>query len=387
MNEVSALVRYAGDSVDHLVLTPTQGLHRAVAGRVFGALGPLGRPVRAIHDTVAGATYSAVRATTDTSASLIAAAVRLATGDDFRLLSSTRRGRRAISALNALTGDVLEERGNELAIPMSIRTAGADIECERTELRNAFKQPTKRLAVFIHGLAETEDDWSRRGHSFGARLRLDLGVTPIYIRYNTGVHISQNGQRLSDLMERLVREWPVPVEDVAFIGHSMGGLVARSACHAARSAAHRWPVKLDHLIALGSPHSGVPLEKLVHVAAWVLRLVPESRPLAEILDRRSAGIQDLRFGYLIEDDWRGEDRTLLLHNHRSEVPALDGCTHTFMSAGRDVLVGTGSAAGRGAHSVIHLPGLTHFDLLDHPVVYEQIRRSLSVRDPELDART
>ena len=49
------------------------------------------------------------------------------------------------------------------------------------------------------------------------------------------------------------------------------------------------------------------------------------------------------------------------------------------------MVRTDSAAGRHRtraipvppESVIHIGGLNHFDLLDHPLVYEQLRRVLS----------
>jgi pimeloyl-ACP methyl ester carboxylesterase len=401
-NELSALVDFAGDSVDHLVLSFAQSLHQAVAGRVFGAIGPLSAPVRFAHDRLAATTYSAVRGATSKTASLAASSVKLATGDDLRLLSRSRRGRAAIGALNALSGDVLEARANALAIPMSVRQGGVDVQCERKELRSALVHPTRRLALFIHGLGETEEDWWRRSgarrRSFGARLKRDLNITPIYLRYNSGLHISENGSRLSDLMEQLVQAWPLAVGDVALIGHSMGGLLARAAYHAGRERGHRWLSKVRHVITLGSPHTGVPLEKLVHVAAWVLRVVPESRPIADILDRRSAGIRDLRFGYLVEEDWRGEKPARLLHNNRSEVPPLEGCTHTFVSAtvarslrhplswiGGDLLVATDSAAGRrsdgsvvvSADAVIHLDRLTHFDLLDHPLVYQQMRRVIA----------
>ncbi|HET7337917.1 MAG TPA: alpha/beta fold hydrolase [Candidatus Dormibacteraeota bacterium] len=399
-NELSALVRFAGGSIDDLVLTPTQSLHAAVARRVFSSLGPLAAPARFLHDHVAATGYAALRGATDVGTGLAAASIRLTTGEDLRMLSRSRRGRASISALNALAGDMMEKRGNELAIQMSVCANATGIPCERSRLRAEFPKATGRIAVFLHGLGETPDAWQRRHHQpFGRRLRRDVGITPVYLRYNTGLHISDNGKQLSDLLEELIDAWPVRVTELILIGHSMGGLVARSACYAGTVAARRWPSKVKHLITLGSPHTGVPLEKLVHSTAWMLRVVPESKPLADILDRRSAGIRDLRFGYLVEDDWKGEDPKRLLHDHRSHVPPLDGCTHTFISASvsesrhplawvaGDLLVRPGSAAGRGpggtvvVHSdnVFHVGALNHFDLLDHPIVYEHIRRVVEQR--------
>ena len=407
-NELSALVEVGGGAVDRLVIGTAESLHRAIAGRVFNSVGPLSAPSRFVHDAVARATYATVRLANGVATSASASSVRLLTGKDSRPLSASRRGRATIAALNALIGDLLEEQQSALAIPMAIRSKGADVACETEGIRRAFPRPTPRLAVFLHGLGETEERWQRgaarhRGRarlSFGEQLRRDYAISPIEVRYNTGLHISSNGRLLSDLLEDLLDAWPVEVEELILIGHSMGGLVARSACHAGQVTGRRWPSSLRHLIALGSPHTGVPLEKSVHAAAWAFRAVPETKAIARILDMRSQGIRDLRFGYLVEDDWRGEDPDRLMHDNRSDVPPLPGCTQTFITAtltrdarhplgwlGGDYLVRTGSAAGRRpgggvavpADEVIHVGSVSHFDLLDHPRVYKQIHRVVSRR--------
>ncbi len=407
-NELSALVEVGGGAVDRLVIGTAESLHRAIAGRVFKSVGPLSAPSRFVHDAVARAGYAAARRANGVATSASATSIRLLTGADTRPLSASRRGRAAISALNALMGDLLEEQGSPLAIPMAVRREGADVACESEGIRRAFPRPTPRLAVFLHGLGEAEERWKRgaarhRGRarlSFGEQLHRDCAITPIEVRYNSGLHISSNGRRLSDLLENLLDAWPVTVEELILIGHSMGGLVARSACHAGSVSRRRWPSHLRHLIALGSPHTGVPLEKSVHAAAWAFRAVPETQAIARILDMRSQGIRDLRFGYLIEDDWRGEDPARLWHDNRSDVPTLPGCTHTFITAtvtrdprhplgwlGGDFLVRTESAAGRRpgggvavpADEVVQVGSLSHFDLLDHPRVYAQIHRVLSRR--------
>jgi pimeloyl-ACP methyl ester carboxylesterase len=301
-----------------------------------------------------------------------------------------------------LIGDELDEEASPLAITMAVRRNATDIACEPGSLRRTFRRPTSRLAVFLHGLGESEERWlrgaarhrGRAGLSFGAQLHRDFDFTPIEIRYNSGLHISENGKRLSDLLDVLVGAWPVAVDELVLVGHSMGGLVARSSCHTGSTRGRRWPSRVRHLIALGSPHTGVPLEKSVHAAAWALGALPETRHLARILEMRSAGIRDLRFGYLLEDDWRREDPTRPFDNRRSDVPRLPRCTSTFITAtvtrdprnplgwlGGDFLVRTDSAAGRKsdgsvavpADEVIHIGALSHFDLLDHPKVYSHIR--------------
>jgi pimeloyl-ACP methyl ester carboxylesterase len=404
-NELSALVEVGGDAVDRLVVTPAESLHKAVAGRIFRSTAPFSAPTRIVHDGIARAVYASVRVVARVATASAASSVGFLTRAETRPLSRSRRGRAAVSGLNALIGDRLHEEGSPLAIPMAIRRRGADVPCEREALRRSFRRPATRVAVFLHGLGETEERWGRgaarhRGRarlSFGEQLHRDLGITPIEIRYNSGLHISDNGRRLSELLEDLLGAWPVPVKELILIGHSMGGLVARSACHAGSTAGARWPSRARHLITLGSPHTGVPLEKLVHSAARALGSLPETRAIAGILDLRSAGIRDLRFGYVIEDDWREEDPTRLFHRSHAEVLPLGRCTSTFITAtvsrdprhplgwlGGDFLVRRESAAGRRrdgsvavpADQVIHLGALSHFDLLDHPLVYAQIRDAL-----------
>src|SRR5262249_52161113 len=142
---------------------------------------------------------------------------------------------------------------------------------------------------------------------YGARLRSDLGFTAVDIRYNTGRHVSENGRSLAGKLEALVAAWPVEVEQLALVGHSMGGLVARSACHLAAERGDVWVGRVRHVVSLGTLHMGVPLEEAVHVVAHGLSAVPETRTFGAFLRRRSAGIRDLRRGSLVDEDWRDCD--------------------------------------------------------------------------------
>jgi len=317
-------------------------------------------------------------------------------GRDVRLLSRSQRGRFLIGALNGITGDRLAEDGNDLAIEMAVRHEGKDVDCAERDLGHAFPAATPRLAVFLHGLAATEEWWqrpkrdsrARATRSFGASLRQDTGFTPVYIRYNSGLHISENGARLSRLLDQLCASWTVPVDELVLVGHSMGGLVIRSAGQAGVDAGHTWPMCTTHIVTLGSPHHGAPLAKAVHAAAWALRALPETVAMADILDTRSAGIRDLRLGAIHDDDWRDEHARSFADNRRA-IALLPGCRHTFITATvtadpshplgyllGDLLVRTESASGYHRErlipvdpaSVVHVGGLTHVDLLDHPLV-------------------
>jgi pimeloyl-ACP methyl ester carboxylesterase len=250
---------------------------------------------------------------------------------------------------------------------------------------------TRRLVVFVHGLCETDEAW-RLGRTppYGARLYEELGYTPLYLRYNTGVHISQNGHRLAQLIEQTVHEWPVPVDEIALVGHSMGGLVARSACHYGGD----WSRAVRHVFCLGSPHLGAPLEKGANALGYALNRLPETRPLAKLVNGRSVGIKDLRFGSCVEEDWCDCDPDEYLRDRCTEVPFLDCATYYFVGATLtrrkqslvgDLLVQFPSASGSGkkrrlafeVDNGMHVPRANHFQLLNHPAVYDQLASWLS----------
>ncbi len=269
----------------------------------------------------------------------------------------------------------------------------------REALAAAHPRATGKLAVFLHGLCETEDAWkfgSGRHVPYGERLRTERGYTPLYVRYNSGRHISQNGRDLQLLLEQAVRAWPVDVHEIALMGHSMGGLVARSACHYGASSA--WASKVRHVFTLGSPHRGAPLELAAYLACSAMRQLPETTAYAMALNRRSAGIKDLGRGYLVDEDWRDNDPEAFLTRTGQEIPFLPTANHYFVAAtltrdanaplGRvmgDLLVLRASAwahPGRGhklrfpVEHYTHLGGAHHFDLLNHPAIYDQVQRWL-----------
>ena len=302
-----------------------------------------------------------------------------------------------MAVLNGLVGDRLEREGSPLEQPMAIRVGGLPVAPERAALAEAFPAATPRLVVFLHGLMESERGWRlgrRQGREdYGTRLARDLGCTPVYVRYNSGRHISENGRSLAELLEAVVDAWPVEVEEVALVGHSMGGLVVAQRLPHRRArrrgvGAPRPPRRLARLAAhgraarAGRAHSGYGLGRL-----------PETRMIGTFLRRRSAGIRDLRQGSLVDEDWRERDPEALRAGACQEVPLLEGATHCFVSAtvtrsprhplGRvvgDTLVLVPSASGRSrtrklgfeAEFGLHVGATHHIALLNHPAVYEKL---------------
>jgi pimeloyl-ACP methyl ester carboxylesterase len=371
------------------------GFHRAIAARAFAASGPGAQPARLVHDAIAARAYAGVGAAFRAIGAVADAGLGRRRVRDGRALSSSPRGALVVGTLNGLIGDALEREGSDLHQPISIRVRGRPVPVEPAALAASFPDATRMLAVFVHGLMESEFAWQiGQTESYGARLRRQLGFTPVELRYNTGRHISENGRELADLLERVVDAWPCEVERIALVGHSMGGLVSRSACHQASERGDAWVSRVGHVVSLGSPHMGAPLAKGVHWASAALHALPETRPIASVLRRRSAGIRDLRHGSLVDTDWRDCDPDALRVAAREEVPLLEGATHCFVAAtitadprhplGRligDALVLEASASGRSrtrripfeAEHGLVLGGAHHVALLNHPAVYERLR--------------
>jgi pimeloyl-ACP methyl ester carboxylesterase len=400
-SEIEALGELAGEALaagGNLV----RGMHEGIAGRPFQALGVAAMPVRLIHDGITRRVYGGIREGLRGAASGAAGyAAGRATTDEEPPLTSNPIASLAVSALNGIYGNHLRARGNALALDMEIRARGERVAPSAAEIEAAFPEATQRVAVFVHGLCGNEDVWRyipRRDarkdrRSYGERLRDELGVTPVYIRYNTGLHVSDNGRALGGLLDELVQAWPVDVEELVLIGHSMGGLVGRSACHYGELDERGWTEAVRHVFCLGTPHLGADLEKGANALGDALNRLPETQPFAQLLNARSVGIKDLRFGSCVEEDWCDCDPDEFLRDRCREVPFLACANYYFVGATLargplgtllgDLLVRIPSASGRGngrgrripfeVDNGCELTGLNHFDLMNHPAVYAQIR--------------
>jgi pimeloyl-ACP methyl ester carboxylesterase len=297
--------------------------------------------------------------------------------------------------LNGAFGDHLEATDNPLATPMSLMTPQQPLTLTAAALAASLPHASPHLVVLVHGLSMSELGWSRKGMPcIGARLQDELAVTPLYLRYNSGRHISTNSQQFAGLLEQLCEAWPVPVESLSLVGHSMGGLVIRSACWYAGQAQYTWLQRLQRVVCLGTPHHGSPLEKAGHALDVAMQKIAYTAPLA-FGRHRSAGIKDLRHGNLLDQDWQGHNPDQPRPDSRRLVPLLPHVDYYFAAAtvGRDehdplghflgdLLVRLDSAIG--AHKddlrklsikpencrVFHQKN--HLDLLDDERVHRQI---------------
>lgn len=285
------------------LVEPVEGMHRVIASRGFAFAGPLGRPIERVHDAIADTVYASVRY----GGRAVGAAVDLVSR---RRASGADTGA-FLSFINAVWGDDLGSHEDRVAVEMSMTTPSGD----RIPGPDAAGTATGHVVVIVHGLGQRETSW-HNGDRPGLvdRLGADSGSSPILVRYNSGRSIAANGEELAVRLESVVRSWPVPVERITLVGHSLGGLVCRSACVAGSAEGHEWIDLVGDLVTTGAPHNGAPAEKAANVAAWGLGIARTTRPLAAFLNRRSRGIKDLRFGAIVESDWEGDDRDALLRD-------------------------------------------------------------------------
>jgi hypothetical protein len=383
--ETAALADLAGQGLAEAT-SRVEELHRAIADRSFRA--PAAAPARAVHDTIAETIYGSVRAGGRLAG---AAAGRLGPQ---RELSASPRGALAQSALNGVIGDRLAATGSPLAVTMAVRRGGRDVELSPEALAQAFPEAGERVVVFVHGLCETDDAWrrreARRGGTYATRLAADHGTTAVFVRFNSGLHISHNGRLLATLLQELTAAWPVPLRRLDLVGHSMGGLIVRAACHVGVADDAAWIDRLAVTVSLGTPHHGAPLEQATNVFGWLLRRTPEGAPLATVLEARSAGIKDLRYGAITDADWTGAEPDALLRDGRTPVALHDGARHYAVAATLgatdrhplsralgDALVLLPSAHGGGRRRIgfaeedlHHVAPADHLALLNHEQVEE-----------------
>jgi triacylglycerol lipase len=365
-------------------------VHQAIARRILGATRQRRTPVGRVHEGITGVAYGGIGLATRALGQVsridpvrhrfVTDRLPFLTGD----VELSSRGRRLRSIVNGLIGDVLHEQDHPMAIPWSLRhprQAGLDVALAPDDIAGAFPAATGRIVVFVHGLCEDDEAWAykalERGPSYLETIRGEGRWTPVAVRYNSGLPIRQNAEHLARFVDEVGDAWPRRVEEIALVGHSMGGLVVRAA--ASYAGKTWWSGRVSHVVLLGCPHDGAALERLVNRAIPALRRLPEVEPFATILDERSTGIRDLHDGIGVDPvGWHD---------------AAYHCVGATLGAGErawagrifgDLLVSLDSARGSGAQlagDFRHLTGAHHFDLLNHPEIAGDLLRWLGGKEP------
>lgn len=295
------------------------------------------------------------------------------------------------SALNGVLGDHLHASQNPLAISMQFRKNNQTLHLHAETLREKIPDITGKLLILIHGLCMNDRQWNQTRkdgskHDHGSALQNDFGYTPVYLHYNTGLNIANNGAQFSTLLDELAQVWPVAIEEIVIVAHSMGGLVTRSAHHHAGNLQHSWPAVTKKIVFLGTPHHGAPLERGGHWFDKLLGATPYASPFAKIGKIRSAGITDLRYGHILDTD-------------EAPVP-LPTAIQCFAIAGttsisEDALHGDGLVPIKSAlgvhedskrnlafpeHRQMILPATNHIQLLSEQSAYLAIKKCIEMPD-------
>ena len=299
------------------------------------------------------------------------------------------------SALNGVLGDHLVATNNPLAITMQFRQNSESLPLNKEALTTAIPDATGKVLVLIHGLCMNDRQWNMARpdgslHDHGAELQKDLGYTSIYLRYNTGLHVAENGKAFAAALEALMAAWPVKVKELAIVAHSMGGLVTRSACHYADENAYAWPKQLKKIVFLGTPHQGAPLERGGHWIDMILGATPYASPFAKLGKVRSTGITDLRYGSVVDD--AQDDRPVLPLPAKVKCLAIAGTTGQSAGDLQDRLLGDGLvplASALGEHAdpqlALNFPAdrkvtlfaTNHMQLLSAEPAYEAVKAFLA----------
>ncbi len=368
-SDLKALAQLVAEAT-HGVIDITEGVHQAVHGR-------LGLPGESSGQRTGGLTgqvYQAVRGVTrlvGRSTDAVLGALLPLLDDPAAHPDPSPQREAILAALNGVLGDRLQAMGSPLAQHMDLRPPGVS-------------QGGRHLILLVHGLCMNDVQWHRRGHDHGAFLAQSLGATAVYLRYNTGLHTSVNGHELALKLEQLMAAWPGPLERISIVGHSMGGLVARSAVAVGQATGQHWPTLLRDLVFLGTPHHGAPLERAGHGVDWLLASNPFTAPFARLGKIRSAGITDLRHGHVQDADWQGRDPFVSAEDHRVPLPLPEGVACFALAATlagqrsmlAERLVGDGLVPLRSA--------LGQHDRPEHQLAFAAQRQRIVYRTGHLD---
>jgi pimeloyl-ACP methyl ester carboxylesterase len=351
-SDLAGAARLAVEAVSG-VTALVEAVHMNVLERAIGtpAVAPVRAVTRMVYRAIGMVTALAGRGLDDA----LARAAPLLSGPDWK-----GRGP-VLAALNGVVGDHLEASRNPLALGMTLSPAAAS---------------GRRIALLIHGLCMSGAQWRRQGADHGAMLAEARGYVPLYLDYNSGRHVSDNGRELAAVLRQLAAR--AEVEEIVVVAHSMGGLVLRSALLQDPA-----PIgKLSRVVFLGTPHLGAQLERIGNWVNNIADLNAYSAPFSKLAKLRSAGITDLRHG-TIDPDGRAPDR--FAHSSAGVPAPLPAGIAFHAVAGvldkidSDGLVSRDSALARGTlafAATATLPRTGHMELLSSPEVGSLLRQWL-----------
>lgn len=289
-------------------------------------------------------------------------------------IPASEPGRLIYSALNGVCGDKLEAWSSPLAQCMMLCNEDGE------RLPDDWSANHRKIIIFIHGLCLSEREWQTSEHQSFTAARRAEGFAVAWLRYNSGRSIPDNG---TDLSRLLLQQFGESDKQLTLIGHSMGGLLIRSATHHAGVTHATWLCRLYQAAYLASPHFGAPLERAGNALNNSFSVTPYTKPFMRLGNIRSQGIRDLRYGRV--------------HRDHSCTPLYAACRHFLLAASLsnsalDHWLGDGLVPVRSAHGhhddpeqCLHAPDITrhrlenlnHMALLGDARVYSALEQWLA----------
>lgn len=314
-------------------------------------------------------------------------------------LKSSDKKEFILSILNGVIGDYLAEKENPLEIEMHFVNQSKKITIDAKSIEKSYSNISSKIILMVHGSCMNANLWTRKNHNHGEFLAKETNKTLIYLNYNSGKHVSTNGKEFNKLLEEVTKNWPVPVEEITFINHSMGGLVTRSALYYGEQAQKNWTKLTKKIVFLGTPHHGSHIERKGNYLDLILESVPYAKPFAKLGKIRSAGVTDLRYGNLVDEDWQDKNRFELKKDHRKHIPLSENIEFYSIAAvfGKeksylknrffgDSLVSIKSALGKHKNpdknlnfkkeNTFTVYQTNHSDLLSNPKISEILKKWL-----------
>lgn len=368
----------------HNVAAPVEGMHRAIARRVIGVAGRRSTGLQDVYDVALNVAYGSVRIGSAVLAVVIEHAVSIEPETADRIKAIT----------NGLWGDAIAADGDTLEIAMEIRTLdGATVAPEPNDVVH-MQKAKGHVVVLVHGLFESDNRWlSNNDSGLVSAISRQGNMTVLTVRYNSGLRIEENGDRLAELLEVVSDRWPTPIESLSLVGSSMGGLVAMKAHDAGVAGGHGWVGRLSHLVTVAAPHTGTPIAKAVDLAARALAVTRETLPLSEFLESRSLGIKDMQSGLEKGAIKRSSEsskqrldapRPTRAEHHFLAVTATHDPGHLMAKVVGDFVVRISSATARRSSincDRVTVGGSNHLSVMSMPDVIDQVMRWISPSNP------
>lgn len=364
------------------IAEPVQGMHHAISDGWFSVAGRAGSAAGIPTRLVTSAVYGAVGLGFDA----------LGFGIDARWGADGSRDHKLGAIVEGFWGDDDALMAVRSTPSLTMTNADGDVLFGAQEVTEVLPAARPDIVVFVHGLAESSDIWlGAPGESGLVDRVIEQGsATPVLVGYVSGLPIEENGRLLAEALGSLHSRWPVPVRSLVLVGHSMGGLVVRSAGLAAARTGQPWLDDVTDVVTIAAPHRGAPLERAVRIAERALDRTSHTRPLAAFLGTRSQGVRDLGHGDVGLDEYPALDPVAIPHDvwGRARTHFLAGVVtsdadHVVGRIAGDLIVQPGSgtsAPEMEPTSVMVVPRSHHFGLLTNDPLRRYVLDVVGSRD-------